>query len=143
MNSPKTSCLRLLERGDGMYESPINLYYEPFVSMMLQEQEKTIVKAVQKFCVGVDEEELKKALAYDRNQYEKGYADGHMDGHMKGYAKAKREIVRCGECKYWQNDWKPENHNGHYCELNDIFKGGDWYCADGKRKENDEEEGTA
>lgn len=37
-------------------------------------------------CLVIDKGELRKALLYDRRQYEKGYADAMM---------------RCQDCKYW------------------------------------------
>ena len=106
--------------------------------MVLQEQENTIVKAVQKVCVNVDKDELKKALAYDRNQYQVGFAAGKL----KGYEIATKEIVRCGECKYRYKEG--DNVVTNHCLLNhNHVQSDDWYCADGERKENDEEEGTA
>ena len=53
------------------YQSPIEL-----IQGNLQTQiENNCVKAVQSYGFNVDKEELRKALEYDRNQYEKGYAD--------------------------------------------------------------------
>ena len=55
-----------------MYKSPI----EVITRQMRTEFEDNVVKAIQDYGVSVDKEELIKALQYDRNQYEKGYADG-------------------------------------------------------------------
>lgn len=41
-------------------------------------------------CLEIDIGELKKALLYDRQQYEKGYADAMM---------------RCEDCKYWSKKY--------------------------------------
>ena len=45
------------------------------------------------------------------------------------------EIIRCGECKYWQttwqNDWMP---NYHYCPNVDGVRRNDFYCGDGERR---------
>lgn len=41
--------------------------------------EGDILRAVQKYGINVDKEELLRALQYDRNQYEKGYDDGKAD----------------------------------------------------------------
>ena len=133
MNSPKTSCLLLSGRGDGMYESPINLLYAPFVSKVLQEQENTIVKVVQKVCVDVDKDELVKALAYDRGQYDRGYADGR--------AARDREIVRCEDCKYLSHF--DDEEVDLWCGVWANKTSEDCFCKWGKRKENDEEEETA
>lgn len=54
-----------------MYKSPIEI-----IQGQLQVQlEGTIMKAVQQQDVIVEKEELIRALQYDRDQYEKGYAD--------------------------------------------------------------------
>lgn len=62
-----------------MYESPIDVIH----CEMQMQLEGEIFKAVQKVGVHVDKEELIKALAYDRNQYEKGYADGYDKAEKK------------------------------------------------------------
>lgn len=55
-----------------MYESPIRMIMaEPEYSM-----EGEIFKAVQRYAVDVNKEELLKALQYDRDQYKQGYQDG-------------------------------------------------------------------
>ena len=79
------------------YQSPIEL-----IQGNLQTQiENNCVKAVQSYGFNVDKEELRKALEYDRNQYEKGYADaleknerprGEWIVTERGY-----ECSKCGE----------------------------------------------
>lgn len=59
-----------------MYESPIELIISDMQHKVRQEQDKQIYEAVQRVDVNVNKEELIKALNYDRQQYEKGYADG-------------------------------------------------------------------
>lgn len=54
-----------------MYESPIN---QILVEMKIT-YENECMKAVQSVGFDVNKEELLKALQYDRNQYDKGYAD--------------------------------------------------------------------
>ena len=49
----------------------------------------------------------------------------------------KKEILKCKDCKYWQRDWEPESHEGHYCELNDIFKRDEFFCADAERRDDE------
>lgn len=58
-----------------MYESSIDVI-QGEIQMQLEGE---ILRAVQNVGVYVDKEELLKALAYDRNQYEKGYADAEAD----------------------------------------------------------------
>lgn len=55
-----------------MHESPIR----SIESEMKMQLEGEILKAVQNVGVDVDKEELLRALAYDRGQYDKGYKDG-------------------------------------------------------------------
>ena len=59
-----------------MYKSPIEMIYGKLETQMVQEDEKTVIKAIQKVGVNVDKGELISALRYDRNQYTKGYEDG-------------------------------------------------------------------
>jgi hypothetical protein len=54
-----------------MYQSPIEIIYGEITSSM----ENDIIKVVQKYGINVDKEELLRALRYDRDQYNKGYAD--------------------------------------------------------------------
>lgn len=58
-----------------MYESPIEI----FQTQMQMQMDGEILKAVQGVGINVDKEELIKALAYDREQYSKGYKDGAKD----------------------------------------------------------------
>lgn len=59
-----------------MYKSPIEKIYGELQTQMVQEDEKMVIKAIEKVGVNVDKGELIKALQYDRNQYTKGYEDG-------------------------------------------------------------------
>ena len=52
------------------YEPPITLYMNKIQTQI----EDNCLKAVQSYGFNVDKDELKKALEYDRNQYDKGYA---------------------------------------------------------------------
>lgn len=73
-----------------MYKSPIEVIY----GEMQMKVENDIYKAVQNVGVNVEKEELLKALAYDRGQYDKGYAKAIDD-----FAEAiKHEIRNCA----WQ-----------------------------------------
>lgn len=73
-----------------MYESPIELTFEPMetiaesISTEIDGQIKeAVVKATRNVHIEVNEEELIRALNYDRGQYEKGYADGVASrGHI-------------------------------------------------------------
>ena len=69
-------------RGRRMYKSPIEITrtVDDIVTKMNEAQDEYITHACMSIGVNVDKDELVKALAYDRHQYEKGYVDGHMDG---------------------------------------------------------------
>jgi hypothetical protein len=58
-----------------MWKSPINIFQKKIVT----EIEGDILKAVHEYGVVVDKDELLKALAYDRGQYDKGFADGKRE----------------------------------------------------------------
>lgn len=58
-----------------MYRSPIEIIY----GQMETQIEGDILRAVQKYGINVDKEELIRALKYDRDQYEKGYDDAMAD----------------------------------------------------------------
>ena len=55
-----------------MYEFPIEIIQ----TQMQMQMDEGILKAVQGVGIDVNKEELLKALAYDREQYVKGYKDG-------------------------------------------------------------------
>lgn len=64
------------------YEPPITLYMNEIQTQI----EDNCLKAVQSYGFNVDKDELKKALDYDRGQFDKGY--------VNGYLKAKRTYER-------------------------------------------------
>lgn len=70
------------------YQSPIQQY----ISDMSMKIENDVCTAVQKVCTYVDKEELIKALRYDRQQYDKGYADGYSNGYEQGRKEALESI---------------------------------------------------
>lgn len=54
-----------------MYKSPIDIIYGQLETQM----EGEIIRAVQRYDIDVDKDELVRALRYDRDQYKKGYSD--------------------------------------------------------------------
>lgn len=70
-----------------MYESPIAGIIGEIQTKIMEAQDDYIMQVVHDFGVEVNKEELIKALNYDRNQYEKGYAD----------AKAETQWIPCSE----------------------------------------------
>lgn len=67
-----------------MYESPIKILQDQiakdFARKIDEETGKAIYEATQRIGITVDDNELLKALRYDRGQYDKGYDDGFNDG---------------------------------------------------------------
>lgn len=105
-----------------MYKSPIDIIY----GQMETQMEGDILRAVQKYGINVDKEELLRALQYDRDQYNKGYAD------------AKAELVRCKDCKHYKTrsqsaKWKPK---APCCtRAASIFTKPDDFCSYGEKRE--------
>lgn len=67
------------------YESPIEVYVKKMQTELVEQLDDGILAAVAETGISVNEDELVKALKYDRGQYEKGYADG--------FANADKEVV--------------------------------------------------
>ena len=59
-----------------MYESPITMMMNNIARQQTEEKENYIFTQItERYALSVNKEELIKALNYDRNQYEQGYAD--------------------------------------------------------------------
>lgn len=58
------------------YKSPIKIIEDQLHNQIITDYENGIMKALMRYQIYVDKEELLKALQYDRGQYEKGYQDG-------------------------------------------------------------------
>lgn len=99
-----------------MYKSPI----EVITSQINMQIENEVYKAVGNVGINVDREELLKALAYDRGQYEQGYRDALNE---------QSKIVRCKDCIHWDDD---------DCEIgnNPQMFAEDWYCPCGEVKQD-------
>lgn len=86
------------------YESPIRIIVENMTTKI----EDDIMQIVQSYGIDVDKAELKRALRYDRAQYEKGFEDGKNYRYCEGvkpYFDGNR--WHCGECsiaigRYWK-----------------------------------------
>lgn len=59
------------------YESPITLQIRKIAEQIEEQRENQITATIaEQMGVNVDKNELKRALAYDRDQYRRGYEDG-------------------------------------------------------------------
>jgi hypothetical protein len=63
-----------------MYKSPIDIIYGQLETQL----EGEIMKAVYKYDINIDKDELIRLLNNDRDQYNKGYADGRSDAVIHG-----------------------------------------------------------
>ena len=102
-----------------MYKSPIDIIY----GQMETQMEGDILRAVQRYGINVDKEELIRALQYDRGQYYKGYAD------------AKADILRCQYCEY-----TCPGNSGLVCTMWGAGTDPDGWCYKGERKDNEGKE---
>ena len=60
------------------YIPPIEMTVaDQIVEKIQKQQDEQVINAVVKCGINVDKEELIKALAYDRSQYDKGFSDGY------------------------------------------------------------------
>ena len=76
-----------------MYEAPVTIYETAMQTIMEKREGAIFAKIQSAFDVDVDKAELIRALQYDRDQYNKGYADGKRD--------AEAALVRCKDCKHY------------------------------------------
>lgn len=104
-----------------MYNPPITLIIDQIHHKLMADMDNHIVQAVGTIGISIDKDELIKALAYDRNQYEQGYADAKLD--------ALNRIVRCEHCK-----WSIEIDDQLTCGVfaSNVEYG--FHCAYGKGK---------
>jgi hypothetical protein len=108
-----------------MYESPIKLLVADIHHQIMELQENEVYKAVLHYVPDIDKAELIRALQYDREQYNKGYADGKAD--------AMADLVRCKDCKRLMfSDCYGECGAGHYGIVRPNH-----YCSYGERKDGD------
>lgn len=114
-----------------MYKSPIEVLLTDIQHQIAQKQDEQIYNAVVSVGVNVDKEELIRALQYDRDQYNKGYADGRRD--------AIDELVHCQNCEFCKYNSSSEAYkcmslNGMYGTVEP-----DGFCSYGVRKGVDDE----
>lgn len=114
-----------------MYESPVQLKFNEIKTELIKKENEMIVQAVQEVVPNVTEEELVKALRYDRGQYEKGFLDGRQARDA--------EIVRCKDCEWWKTNFFWNGKEVKVCvkEPYEPVRREDYFCADGERREDE------
>lgn len=118
-----------IRNGIVAYKSPIETIWSDIEHECAEHFEQMVLIAVQSVGIRLNKEELVKALAYDRDQYRKGWEDRDS------------EIVRCKDCIYWQ-DQKEGVVEVPICKYDCrgnrmgvvIVMGADDYCSHGERK---------
>lgn len=62
-----------------MYESPIKLSMEEIAEDIHKNLDECIVESIARYGIAIDKDSLIRALTYDRDQYQKGYADAKAE----------------------------------------------------------------
>jgi hypothetical protein len=112
-----------------MYKSPIEVIYGPMQTQI----EGDVFRAVQSYGITVDKDELIKALAYDRNQYDAGYRD------------ALATIVHCKDCQHCALSYNDKRFGEQTQPVRMCLLGGhvttlDDYCSWAVRKDGADNE---
>jgi DNA-directed RNA polymerase subunit RPC12/RpoP len=106
-----------------MYESPIELIQK----QMQLDLESKIMSAVQEVGISIDKDELVRALKYDRDQYEKGYADAKAEPpkmhwtdkqvvSVKEAGAEELQSARCSNCgRYHTTPYLYNFDEANYC----------------------------
>lgn len=80
------------------YESPIRIIYDG-IDKQKEQIENDVYSFVRKYGIYVEKDELIKALEYDRQQYEAGFADGRKSVKIEAAEEIDRLIARLEELK--------------------------------------------
>jgi len=110
------------------YKSPIELFLGRIRMELDSQVEGAVYRAVQDINVKVDKEELIKALAYDRQQYQKGYKDG--------FGAAQKNNVLCRDCRHYWAYPEPDDFDG-LCQIRHCQTDAEEFCSYGERKDNE------
>lgn len=77
-----------------MYESPIKLSVEEIAEDINKNLDEFIIKLIAKYGILIDKYQLIRALTYDRDQYQKGYADAKAE---QSWVPCEERLPECGE----------------------------------------------
>ena len=106
-----------------MYNSPIKILY----GSTQRGIEDDVFKAILSYGIQVDKDELIRALAYDRDQYNRGFNDGIMA--------AADELVRCKDCKHFVHceEVAGVSWTG-FCNYGEFHTDEEDFCSRGERR---------
>ena len=68
---------------DRIYDFPISEQIGTLQTMMAEEHDKMILRAVQKIGIQIDQDSLVQAIKNDRQRYEEAYKKGYADCERK------------------------------------------------------------
>lgn len=74
-----------------MYQSPIEIITNQIADKVINDLNQKVFTAVERIGININPTELIKALAYDREQYERGYRDGYIAGQLRSYVDEQEE----------------------------------------------------
>ena len=114
-----------------MWKSPIEIQQD-IVRQVDMVIEGGVMKAIQRFDINVDKEELIKALKYDRDQYEKGYQDGITETNVGKWIPCSERLP--DDYEIVNITWVNRNPEPYYKSIKDkpftgtaIYYNGKWY----------------
>lgn len=118
-----------IRNGRVAYKSPIETIWSDIEHECAEHFEQMVLIAVQSVGIRLNKEELVKALAYDRDQYRKGWEDRDS------------EIVRCKDCRYYGDPFGPDAgaDSERWCFLLGLVEAFDKddYCSHGERRSDE------
>lgn len=115
------------------YDSPLVLNVSDIATQMAEKLDETSWRVVQRVGINVDKDKMLAALKQDAERYRNAYAHGYDTG----YQERDEEIVRCEDCKHYKDGFC-YNPNTFDDEKTCGNTTPDWYCADGKRRDEDD-----
>lgn len=104
-----------------MYKSPVEVLTTDIQYQIDKGLAEETFKAIVSVGINVDKEEMIRALQYDREQYEKGYAD------------AMASIVRCKDC----DSLCTCGNDSYICSRWGSWTDPDGWCHKGERREGE------
>ena len=90
----------------------------------------------------IDADKLCRTIKIEANPYGKPTLDfktacAILD--MIADAPTVDEVIRCEDCKYRMTEIFNDKKTMYYCPFVDRYTVNDWYCADGERKDDEDD----